>query len=77
MAETKVKLSCEVLDVKNREFEITHAQNLLDVEKKMGLSNWKLSDSKFMLTNGIIQRANNKPDKGAEGKSSTDKGAEA
>ena len=75
--ETIVKLSCKVLKEKNREFEITHAQNLLDLEKQMGVNNWELTDKNFMLNNGTIERANNQPDKGTEGESSVDKGSEA
>lgn len=77
MSETVVKLSCEVLDVKDREFEITHAQRLLDTEKGMGVENWTLTDKKFMLKDGIIQRANNKPDKGTQGEGSSGEGSKA
>ncbi len=75
MAETTVKLSSEA--AKDREFEISHAQRLLDLERKHGFSNWKLTDNKFMLKDGIIQRANNKPDKGTEGKGSVGEGSKA
>jgi hypothetical protein len=77
MSETTVKLSCEALKVKDREYAITHAQALLDKEKEMGVENWQLTDNKFMLKDGIIQRANNKPDKGTKGEGSADKGSQA
>ena len=63
--------------MKEREYSITHAQDLLDLEKKMGVNNWKLTDSKFMLKNGIIQRANSGPDKGAKAEGAAGKGTEA
>ena len=55
MPETTVKMSCAVLNVKNQEYEITHAQDLINLEKKMGVDNWKLTDPQFTLENGIIK----------------------
>jgi hypothetical protein len=63
--ETVVKLSCVALDMKDQEFPITHAQAVLDKEREMGVSNWKLTDDKFTLDNGTIQRKNTGADKGA------------
>jgi hypothetical protein len=55
--ETTVKLSCQSLSVKDKLFEISHAQNLLDVEKRLGFQNWQLTDKNFTLKDGIIERA--------------------
>lgn len=54
---TMVKLT-EKKSGEEREFTITHAQDLLDLEKKMSVSNWELTDSNFVLENGIIKRTN-------------------
>lgn len=63
--ETTVKLSCEALGIKEQVYPIQHAQDLLDIESKMGVNNWKLTDSKFKLNNGKIERSNSGPDQGA------------
>lgn len=53
--ETTVKLTHKN---EEREFTISHAQDLLDLEKKMGVSNWELTDSNFTLEDGTIKRTN-------------------
>ena len=74
MTETTVKLSCKVLDVKDRSFTISHAQSLLAKEKQMGVANWELTDSKFTLDNGIIKPTNTGANKESGSKGSSAQG---
>lgn len=74
MSETTVLLSCDVLDVKNKPFKISHAQKILDMEKKMNVENWKLTDKNFMLNNGTIERSNSGAGKGTKGQTAATKG---
>lgn len=52
---TKVKL---VYGDSEQEFEIAHAERLLNYEAQLGLSNWALKDEKFNFENGIIKSKN-------------------
>jgi hypothetical protein len=72
--ETTVLMSCEVLEIVDKAFKISVAQNILVLEKKMGVENWKLTDNNFMLKNGTIERTNSIADKRAESKTADTKG---
>ena len=60
---TTVLLRCEAIGAK--EFEISHAERLLNLKKNGG---WELSDKEFVFENGTINRANKGTDKGAKEK---------
>lgn len=50
---TNVKLSCEPLGCKQKEFEITHAERLLAIPSNGG---WFLDDKDYELKDGNIVR---------------------
>lgn len=58
---TTVALKCDALDVKGREFEITHAERLLTMKPNGG---WELADDNYELKDGnIVRRNKGKADK--------------
>lgn len=58
--ETIVTLTC---GDKDRDFVIDKAESLLRYEAQIKLSNWKLTDDKYIFEDGVIKRANSKPNK--------------
>lgn len=58
--ETIVTLTC---GDQNRDFVIDKAESLLRYEAQIKLSNWKLTDDKYIFEDGVIKRANSKPNK--------------
>lgn len=50
---TIVRLSCEAIGVKQREFEISHAERLMNIPKNGG---WVIDDEDYELDNGNIVR---------------------
>ena len=71
---TKVTLVSDSLG--EREFDITHAQAILDYERARNMSNWKLSPKGgFELHDGgIIKRANKGTGKKAQERPEADQG---
>jgi hypothetical protein len=57
---TIVTLVCDGVD---RDFVIDKAESLLRYEAQIKLSNWKLKDDKYIFEDGVIKRANSKPNK--------------
>jgi hypothetical protein len=55
---TIVTLECNGVD---RDFVIDKAESLLRYEAQIRLSNWKLKDDKYIFEDGVIKRANSKP----------------
>lgn len=51
---SKVKLTTDKLP-ETREFDIEHAQKLLDYQRKNNLNDWKLDDNLYTLEDGIIK----------------------
>lgn len=67
---TKVTLVSGTLG--EREYDIQHAQRILDYERQKGLNNWELPTGKgFELQDGIIKRANKRADKGSQKRTET------
>ena len=57
---TNVKLSCEQIGCKQKEFEVTHAERLLAMPNNGG---WYLDDEDYALKDGnIIRRIKDKAD---------------
>lgn len=57
---TSVTLACKAAGVEEREFEITHAENLLRMPNNGG---WYIpAESQFEFRNGTINRKNKKGD---------------
>lgn len=50
---TNVKLSCDAIGVKQREFEVSHAERLMTIPCNGG---WYIDDEDFELNNGNIIR---------------------
>lgn len=63
---TKVKLDCKVLHVEGQEFDITHAERLLQYQQQHRLDHWQLSPKqKFEFKNGVISPTGTGADKAA------------
>jgi hypothetical protein len=57
---TTITLTC---DGKDRDFVIDKAESLLRYEAQIKLSNWKIKDDKYIFEDGVIKRADSKPNK--------------
>jgi hypothetical protein len=65
METTKVKMKCESLG-EEREFDLIHAEALLNYQVKYKLSDWQISDPNFTFENATIKRANIRTSKESE-----------
>lgn len=60
MSKIKVTMKLVGKDDSQREFDISHAENILALEKANGLNEWELDDKNYQLKDGkIIPRKNN------------------
>lgn len=62
---TTVKLSCEQINCKKREFEVTHAERILALQQNGG---WYLDDEDYELKDGYIIRRHKEKVDGAQKK---------
>jgi hypothetical protein len=65
MDDTKVKLKSKSLN-ETREFDIAHAESILQYQDKYPPKDWELNDVNFVYIDGTIKRANNKADKNSD-----------
>lgn len=65
--ETKVTLYSKSLD-ESREFDITHAQKIVDSRVKHNLGDWVVKDENFTEKDGTIKSRDTGKDKGSKAK---------
>jgi hypothetical protein len=73
MSDTIVKLRSKSLD-ETREFDIAHAERILQYQDKYPPKDWELNDTNFVYNDGTIKRAGNKADKNSPQRAQPQKG---
>jgi hypothetical protein len=73
MGDTTVKLKSKSLD-ETREFDIAHAESILQYQDKYPPKDWELNDTNFVYTDGTIKRSSNKADKNSNQRPEPKKG---
>ena len=71
---SKIKLNC-VGEDKPKLFDFAHAENLLNLEKRVGVQNHTLADEGFSVENGKIIKRSTGKDKAADKLSAPTEGA--
>jgi hypothetical protein len=64
---SKVKLSCAVLGIEGREFDLPHAERLLQYQERKRKTDWQITPgSGYQFHNGVISKTSNRGSKKAE-----------